>query len=211
MKNTQIPLPRALILLSPLVNNKISSTLTKKETSYHKSDTFDIFTIHEDFILSSLYCQSENPEHPYISPIFGDLRDLPPTLIQVYYYQFVFFELTFASNWTTHHFVFCSFPDRRSWESTRQCSWICAKSTITGCSNHTRDLWTRSPLFSHDWRIFQPCMSSIDSKSYTRITFSSIISHFVQDLAMTKINDFVRKLCYNDQCDFSVNDHMKKQ
>jgi len=83
LKSIHSDQPRGLILLSPLVNNKFTLATTPTTQSHYTIDTWDIFSVAEDCLFSSLYCKNESPEHPYISPVFGDLNGLPPILVQI--------------------------------------------------------------------------------------------------------------------------------
>ncbi|MFV0394681.1 MAG: alpha/beta hydrolase [Coprobacillaceae bacterium] len=71
-------LPKAIFMLSPMLDFSLSgeSMLTHKER--------DLRVFKEDLDLTvSYYCQNEDPTNYLISPIFGDIKDFPPTLIQV--------------------------------------------------------------------------------------------------------------------------------
>lgn len=71
------PMPAAAALLSPWVD------LTCRGESFTTNEPFDY--LHQEHLLqgASLYLGSADPLHPHASPLSGDLRGLPPLLIQV--------------------------------------------------------------------------------------------------------------------------------
>jgi acetyl esterase/lipase len=72
------PLPAAGICISPWVD------LTCSADSYKRKSGTDPIVIHEDILwMASLYLGGEDPKTPLISPVFADLKGLPPLLIQV--------------------------------------------------------------------------------------------------------------------------------
>jgi epsilon-lactone hydrolase len=73
-----LPMPRALVLLSPFTD----LTLTSASLSTHKDiDPWLRADTLEDF--RELYLNGADPADPRLSPLWGDLSKLPPTLIHV--------------------------------------------------------------------------------------------------------------------------------
>ena len=72
------PMPSANILLSPLVDLTGKSPSWQQFMSYEKRLTREVLLEAVD-----MYRGSEVANHPYISPLFANLNDLPPMLIQV--------------------------------------------------------------------------------------------------------------------------------
>lgn len=73
-----LPLPRAVILLSPWLD------LTCSGSSYESRATVDPWIRREDLeTFRDRYLQGVDPSHPLASPCFADLTGLPPMLIQV--------------------------------------------------------------------------------------------------------------------------------
>jgi len=77
LRDFQLPLPRASVLLSPYLD------LTQKGKSIKnnaKNDRFlDVFEMRK---WARLYAGYHDLKNPYISPLFGDLSGLPPMLVQ---------------------------------------------------------------------------------------------------------------------------------
>jgi len=72
------PLPAAGICISPWAD------LTCSAESYKTKAGIDPIIIHEDILwMASHYLGGQDPRTPLISPVFADLRGLPPLLIQV--------------------------------------------------------------------------------------------------------------------------------
>ena len=71
-------LPCAAICLSPWTD------LAMEGNSINNNSNSDKFLkIWDVMFMASLYIQNNDPKNPYISPIYGDLKGLPPLLIQV--------------------------------------------------------------------------------------------------------------------------------
>ena len=74
LRDHQLPLPRSVYANSP------ATQLVEYTPSYEK------YSLKEDFIvvkgiienLRGVYCGEEDPKSPYISPLYGDMNDLPP-------------------------------------------------------------------------------------------------------------------------------------
>ena len=61
LRDNNLPMPKALILMAPWVNLDVSSLKN----------------------FSSQYVGDDNPRNPYISPLYGTFENLPPILLQV--------------------------------------------------------------------------------------------------------------------------------
>lgn len=72
-----LPLPAAGVALSPWTD------LTCSGESYRTNALKDISTLGSWDIWSGYYVGSNDPKHPWISPLYGDLHGLPPIMIQV--------------------------------------------------------------------------------------------------------------------------------
>lgn len=72
-------LPKGIVAMSPWTD------LTASGTSY--DDNFEIDPLfgktRESLIYNNAYPGEEDPENPYISPMFGSFEDFPPMLVQV--------------------------------------------------------------------------------------------------------------------------------
>jgi epsilon-lactone hydrolase len=77
IRDEQLPLPAAGVALSPWTDLKCSGN------SYHTNALRDISTLGSWEIWSGYYIGPNDPGHPWISPLYGDLQGLPPILIQV--------------------------------------------------------------------------------------------------------------------------------
>ena len=75
MKELELPLPKAAILISPWVD------LTCRAKSIKKFGALEPELATGLKPMSSLYAMGENKKNPYLSPVFGDLTGLPPLLI----------------------------------------------------------------------------------------------------------------------------------
>jgi acetyl esterase/lipase len=70
-----LPLPDAAVLLSP------STDLTMSGASHEYNERLDpMFSELATRLLPDLYCPSAARDHPWLSPLFGDWRGLPPLL-----------------------------------------------------------------------------------------------------------------------------------
>ncbi len=93
LKSKQLPLPSALVLMSPFVDLTLSFDSHKRNLEQdlffnYKRGTNPFYTIltsenisQANYILD--YAGKENLDNPFISPYFADLSGLPPMLIQV--------------------------------------------------------------------------------------------------------------------------------
>ncbi len=78
LKDNGRKLPRAIIAMSPWTD------LTASGDSYKENVDIDpVFGSRPDVIYDSTYIGDDDPQNPYISPLFGDFSDFPPMLIQV--------------------------------------------------------------------------------------------------------------------------------
>jgi len=78
LKDKKVPLPKGVFLLSPMVDFTLSGDTLK--TNEEKDPLLFV----EDLqITVNRYIAKESPFNPLISPIFGDLRGIPPMFIQV--------------------------------------------------------------------------------------------------------------------------------
>ncbi len=78
LREEQLKMPRASVLISPWVDLTHSGESIRTKASIDPlidPALLDVF--------ASKYYQHHNPKDPLISPLFADLRGLPPTLIQV--------------------------------------------------------------------------------------------------------------------------------
>ena len=77
LKSLGLPLPRAAVLFSPWTDVSLSG-----ESLRSRADR-DFLNPKEVSRWAAAYAGDQNPEHPEISPLFGDLAGLPPILILV--------------------------------------------------------------------------------------------------------------------------------
>lgn len=77
LKDEGKPLPAALICMSPWTD------LTLSGESYKTNEEKDILLTREKLERAAKEYAPCDAENPYVSPVFGDVRSLPPTLIQV--------------------------------------------------------------------------------------------------------------------------------
>ena len=77
IRDEGLPLPSAGIALSPWTDLKCTGN------SYKTNAQKDISTLGSWDIWSGYYIGSNDPENPWISPLYGELQDLPPILIVV--------------------------------------------------------------------------------------------------------------------------------
>ena len=78
LRNDGRPMPRALVLLSPWTD--LSFTGASLQTN---AETDLTMTLAGAKRMAEYYCGRAKPRSPLISPLFADLRGLPPTYIQV--------------------------------------------------------------------------------------------------------------------------------
>lgn len=79
LRDHKLPLPGGLILMSPWCD------LTNSGSSHIKNFEIDPLFGNSinNMLYNSSYIGSHDPKNPYISPLFGDMKGLPPMLIQV--------------------------------------------------------------------------------------------------------------------------------
>lgn len=75
-KDEGLPLPAGLILLSPQVD------LTESGDSFEVNQMVDVVLPGSLMRNNELYAGGADLSHPYLSPLFGDLRGFPPTFLQ---------------------------------------------------------------------------------------------------------------------------------
>ena len=77
LRDEGVALPAAVVALSPWTDLAITGLSAKPGTAdpMLKASDLDAF--------AGQYVNGGNPREPYISPLYGDLRGLPPTLLQV--------------------------------------------------------------------------------------------------------------------------------
>jgi len=78
LRDTGIPLPAAALVLSPWADLDMTG-----ETIRTKARVDPLANPSDLFFLASLYVGEDDPKNPYISPLYGDLKGLPPMIIQV--------------------------------------------------------------------------------------------------------------------------------
>jgi acetyl esterase/lipase len=74
-KASALPLPAALVLLTPAVD------LTEASDSLHTNLGLDPLLTSRGSGAIELYAGGRRLDDPYVSPVFGDLRGLPPTIL----------------------------------------------------------------------------------------------------------------------------------
>lgn len=78
LRDNSLPVPRCAFALSPWLDHTLSGA------TYHEHKHLDPMLVHEGFPLwSKNYLGSADPRSPYASPIFHDLKGLPPVYLQV--------------------------------------------------------------------------------------------------------------------------------
>jgi salicylate hydroxylase len=77
LRDAPLPMPAGLILLSPFVDCSLQSPSVEKLEGMDPIIDRDTLTY-----MSTGYFQSNSPTHPGVSPVYADLRSLPPMLIQ---------------------------------------------------------------------------------------------------------------------------------
>ncbi|MBY8989766.1 MAG: alpha/beta hydrolase [Candidatus Lokiarchaeota archaeon] len=78
LRDTGISLPAAALVLSPWADLDMTG-----ETIRTKARVDPLANPSDLFFLASLYVGEDDPKNPYISPLYGDLKGLPPMIIQV--------------------------------------------------------------------------------------------------------------------------------
>ena len=77
LRDSGLPLPAAGVALSPWTDLKCTGG------SYRTNARADISTLGSWIVWSKYYAGDNDPALPWISPLYGDLRGLPPIMIQV--------------------------------------------------------------------------------------------------------------------------------
>ena len=75
LKEQQIPMPVAAVAISPWTD------LTCTSDSYKTKNRFSPAPLNSWFVFSKHYCGNTPATNPLISPLFGDLKGLPPLFI----------------------------------------------------------------------------------------------------------------------------------
>jgi len=78
LRDTGITLPAAAIILSPWTD-----LLMTGDSIITKAKVDPLASASDLFFLASLYIGEDDPKNPFISPLYADLKGLPPMLIQV--------------------------------------------------------------------------------------------------------------------------------
>jgi len=78
LRDENINLPAAGVCLSPWTDVALTSESLIRNA---KVDTF--LKLYDLVFMADLYVGDNDPKNPYISPLYADLHDLPPILIQV--------------------------------------------------------------------------------------------------------------------------------
>ncbi|MBS5282854.1 MAG: alpha/beta hydrolase [Clostridiales bacterium] len=79
LRDHGLPQPGGLILMSPWADLTCSGE--SYETNFQKDPLFG--NSRESMLYDSAYIGGGDPKNPYISPVFGDFKGLPPMLFQV--------------------------------------------------------------------------------------------------------------------------------
>lgn len=77
LKKDPIHLPRGVVCMSPVVD------LTFPIVYQHLKDVRDWLNHERLYKLRELYLKGQDPNNPMASPIFGDLKGIPPLMLQV--------------------------------------------------------------------------------------------------------------------------------
>lgn len=77
IRDSKLPLPNAGVSLSPWTDLKCTGN------SYRNNAKRDISTLGSWEVWGGYYTGANDPENPWISPLYGDLTGLPPIMIQV--------------------------------------------------------------------------------------------------------------------------------
>lgn len=75
-KDEGLPMPAGIILLSPEVD------LTESGDSFQVNQMVDVVLPGSLMRNNALYAGGADLSHPYLSPLFGDLKGLPPAFLQ---------------------------------------------------------------------------------------------------------------------------------
>lgn len=85
LKEKNLPQPKALILISPSVNMK--NNLPSRKYNYEKDFVLGKGSPYYKNIENRAYAKGQNLKNPLLSPLYADLKNLPPMLIQVGGYE----------------------------------------------------------------------------------------------------------------------------
>lgn len=75
LKDRKLPMPAAAVAISPWTD------LTCSSESYHTKNKVSLAPLNSWLVFSKHYCGTNDPSNHFISPLFGDLKGLPPLLI----------------------------------------------------------------------------------------------------------------------------------
>lgn len=75
IKEQQLPMPAAVVAISPWTD------LTCSSDSYRTKNKYSLAPLNSWTVFSKHYVGNNRADHPLISPLFGDLKGLPPILI----------------------------------------------------------------------------------------------------------------------------------
>jgi acetyl esterase/lipase len=75
LKDRNLPMPVAAVAISPWAD------LTCSSESYRTKNKVSLAPLNSWLVFSKHYCGANHPTNPFISPLFGDLKGLPPMLI----------------------------------------------------------------------------------------------------------------------------------
>jgi len=78
LRDLNITLPSAAVLLSPWTDLDVTGDSIRRN---RRKDP--IIDASETFFMADLYIGNNDPKNPYISPLYGDLKGVPPLFIQV--------------------------------------------------------------------------------------------------------------------------------
>lgn len=75
LKENKIPMPKAAVAISPWTD------LTCSSDSYKTKNKVSVAPLNSWTVFSKHYCGNNDPANPLISPLFGNLKGLPPIMI----------------------------------------------------------------------------------------------------------------------------------
>jgi epsilon-lactone hydrolase len=84
LRTTGIPLPKAAVCISPAVD------IASREGALEKNIHNDWISKEDLEFLRRIYLRNHDPKDPFVSPIYGDLRDFPPLFIQAGTHEILF-------------------------------------------------------------------------------------------------------------------------
>lgn len=79
LRDRGLPLPAQLILISP----ELDATMRNPEIDARKLDEIDPMLTHSFYLASEAWAGGTPLDHPYLSPMYGDLSGLPPITLYV--------------------------------------------------------------------------------------------------------------------------------